>query len=129
MSTNQGQVVGLAHIGVFTTNMENSIKFYTDVLGFELDYRTELPNPEGVTQLAFVQAGSCVVELIQPANIEQITNRSHGIADHIALAVQDIEALVARLKEHNVVFESNEVREVPLKQPTKNIFFSGPNGE
>lgn len=125
-----GEMKGLAHIGVYTSNMEESIRFYTEVLGFKLNYTKDMPKPQGVTKLAFVQIGSCVIELIQPANGNEVEGRSAGIVDHIAIEVDDIEKLVCRLLDHNVPFETEDIINMPqLFDGAKAIFFKGPGGE
>ena len=118
-----GKIVGLAHIGVRVSDMDASIRFYTEVLGFELTSRQML----GTTELAFLNIGTCLIELIHPANFEA---RVPGQIDHIAMEVKDIEMLVCRLIEKRVPFLTNEINTAPtLLDGVKNIFFTGPDGE
>ena len=118
-----GKIVGLAHIGVRVSDMDASIRFYTEVLGFELTHRQML----GTTELAFLNIGTCLIELIHPANFEP---RQAGQVDHIAMEVKDIEMLVCRLIEKRVPFLSNNINDAPaLLDGVKNIFFTGPDGE
>lgn len=42
----QGEIIGLAHIGIHTDNLQESIEFYTDVLGFTLDHTADLHGGE-----------------------------------------------------------------------------------
>lgn len=118
-----GNIVGLAHIGVRVSDMDASIRFYTETLGFELTSRQML----GSTQLAFLNVGTCLIELIHPENYAA---REAGQIDHIALEVKDIDSLVCRLIEKGVPFLSNAVNKAPeLLDGVKNIFFTGPDGE
>jgi len=118
-----GKIIGLAHIGVRVSDMEKSIKFYTEVLGFELTSQQML----GTTHLAFLNIGTCLIELIHPANFEA---RVPGQIDHIAMEVEDIEPLVCRLIEKGVPFLSNSINDAKdLLDGVKNIFFTGPDGE
>ena len=119
------KMTGLAHIGIFTADMETSVAFYVDTLGFELFYSCDL----GKTLLRFVKAGSCILELIQPDGYTG--GRGEGVVAHIAIEVQDIRTLVASLKAKGVKFNSPDVSVIPTLFPTgsTNIFFNGPNGE
>lgn len=129
MSNRTGMVKGLAHIGVFTQDMDKSISFYRDVLGFSLANTEKLAGEEGTTHLAFLAAGDCVLELIQPANLDGIKDRQHGLVDHIALQVTGLEDLIDRLRAHECQFESEEPVQVKIMGGVKIIFFAGPNGE
>lgn len=121
---------GLAHIGVFTADMEGSLAFYRDVLGMEISYQKDLVHPGGTTRLGFVNAGSLIVELIQPSDTKGIIEKENGIVDHIAIEVAGIDGIIQRLKDHGVALESDEAVKLPdLYNGVKNIFFSGPNGE
>ena len=118
-----GKITGLAHIGVKVKDIDASIKFYTELLGFELTHKQKF----GSSTLAFLGAGSCLLELIQGSNYEE---RTPGQVDHIAIEVKGIEALVAFLKENGVRFLSDEVSVCPdLIDGVKNIFFLGPDDE
>lgn len=121
---------GLAHIGVHTADMEKSIQFYTEVLGLELTHQKDLVRPNGTTRLAFVNAGSLIIELIQPADVSGVKERKAGIVDHIAIEVDDIDHVIQSLKEKGVEFNTPEKSVMKdLFNGVSNIFFKGPNGE
>ncbi|MBQ3080312.1 MAG: VOC family protein [Clostridia bacterium] len=118
-----GVVTGLHHIGVHVRDAKISEKFYVELLGFEKT--AEFHN--GPTTLVFVKAGSCVIELIENADK---TERPKGVIDHVALQVKDIESLVCRLIEKQIVFDTMDIQVNPwLFGGAKNIFFKGPDGE
>lgn len=120
-----GKVTGLAHIGIMTPDIEASVRFYSEILGFTVTKREQL----GETHLAFLDLGNCPLELIQPGDTAPLQQRPRGIVDHIALEVEDIEPLVCKLIEKHVPFESGEIGEAPLLGGIRNIFFAGPSGE
>lgn len=75
--------LNLAHIGVYVHDLERSVRFYQDVLDFVQIFRYENQG----TPIAFLQNGTCVLELIEkPAS----AGRTDGRVDHIALAVTDL---------------------------------------
>lgn len=119
----EGKITGLAHIGIKVRDMAASLKFYTEVLGFEKTGEQIF----GTSHLAFLNIGTCILELIQAAQYEE---RTAGQVDHIAVEVKGIEALVEKLKAQGVQFLSDEVNVAPgLLDGVKNIFFVGPDGE
>ncbi len=119
----EGKITGLAHIGIKVRDMAASLKFYTEVLGFEKTGEQIF----GTSHLAFLNIGTCLLELIQGAQYEE---RTAGQVDHIAVEVKGIEALVETLKSKGVQFLSDEVSVAPgLLDGVKNIFFVGPDGE
>ena len=124
---NCGRLTGLHHIGVYTKDVGVSAAFYEN-LGFTVRYKTEM---ESGVRLAFAEAGSCVVELIQPADPQKAKTGAEGTVAHIAIAVDDIEKYVCRMYDKGVKFLSESVNTVPslFANGSKNIFFEGPSGE
>jgi len=112
-----GHITGLAHIGIYVNNMDESIDFYKR-LGFTLD-REAKP----VVRLAFLSTGTCLIELIEKPH-----ERSAGIIDHIALEVDNIDMAVAEANEKGIHIDAAEIRE-SLLGGVRNLFFNGPNGE
>jgi len=116
----KGTVTGLAHIGVFVKDIDKSIDFYKR-LGFTLDAEEAL----GI-RLAFLSAGSCLVELVEQKDLPK---REAGVVDHVAMVVDDIHAAIANAKENGIEIDASTVNEVPILGGVKNVFFDGPDGE
>ena len=116
-----GRIQGLAHIGLYVSDLAISKSFYVDTLGFEGAGDYQLPS----CRISFVNAGSCVIELIQRTSGEP---REAGLFDHLCLEVDDIETLVCKLIEKNGRFETDHIVDIP-ELSIRNIFFSGPDGE
>ena len=115
-------VKGLAHIGILAEDARACADFYIKHLNFRYQYEHML----GDLLLVFVECGGCVVEFVQTGGLDH-----GGVVDHIALEVQGIEAMVKKLKEDGIVFETEEIGRTPDFGPNgmKNIFFKGPAGE
>lgn len=110
---------GLEHIGIKVQDMEKSIKFYTEVLGFEFINRMK----PGDVELVFVKLGNTVIELIESDG----SVYGDGVVNHIALNVTDILAAVEHLKRQKIEMISQEPKSIgPGKY---NFFFRGPSGE
>ncbi len=122
-----GDITGLSHIGVFIRDIDKSLDYYTNTLGFECYYRADVGEAEK-TRIAFLRQGTCIIELVQRPVSEQ---RGDGLVDHIALKVTGIEAVIEGLREKGVEFETEKPIELPglLGGGVKYITFRGPDGE
>lgn len=114
-------MVSVAHIGVVVKDTDKSLEFYTRVLGctVEESYQDER------IRLTFIKAGPQTIELIQYQE-DAVKARGAGIVDHIAFAVTDMEAEVARLRQHNVTLLFDQPK---VTNGKKILFFAGPDGE
>ncbi|ANC76553.1 VOC family protein [Fictibacillus phosphorivorans] len=115
-------ITGIEHTGIMVSNMEESIKFYTEVLGLDLLDRfdhTSVP-----VELAFLGVeGKVLVELIA-GYTGPVTNE--GKVHHIAFSVQNIEEQYELLQKKDVVMKDKEITELPNG---KYFFFFGPDEE
>ncbi|WP_169083185.1 VOC family protein [Paenibacillus sp. PL91] len=115
----------LDHVGVMVKDIEASIAFYTNIIGFELKGRTLHTN--GVIELAFLGFGETdetELELIQGYNDSlPIEGKVH----HFAVTVDDVEAEFERLKQLDVSFVDEEITTLP--NGYKYFFVSGLDGE
>lgn len=111
---------GVEHIGIKTLNMEEGIRFYSDILGFGFSHRTK----PGRVEIAFLRLGGTVVELVE---IEAGQTYKDGVVNHLALTVFDINKAVAWLKQNQVTLMQEEPKS--LGEGRYNFFFRGPSGE
>ena len=91
----------IEHIGIAVADLEKSNELFKNLLG-KAHLKTEKVEGEGV-ETSFFQVGETKVELLQAirsdsAIAKYIDRKSEGV-HHIAFAVEDILAEVARLKE------------------------------
>ena len=116
------------HVALTVTDLDRAIAFYTQTLGFSLG--RWLRGPGGDTQIVFVDTPGGRVELfhynegavVAPARTD---NRTTGF-NHLAFAVADIDAEVARLKAAGVAFT---VEPAPRgTSPLRVAFFHDPDG-
>lgn len=92
------------HIGIAVNNLEESLKFYTEVLGLKA-MGTEVVEEQKV-KVAFLPCGDSELELLESTSPDGpiakfIEKNGEGI-QHIAIRVDDIEATLAELKEKGV---------------------------
>ena len=129
----RSNVTGFSHIGLSVKDIEKSIDFYTNVLGFECYYRVV---NHGIP-LAFLRLGPLVLELIRfPEDGSDLGVPSYqerkfdGPVDHICLYGTNLEDLLEALVRLGIPVTT----EKPLEHPdvfdgTSCIFFRGPDNE
>ena len=118
------KIEGLAHVGFFVDDLERSLKFYTEILGFTQDCTWNVPG----VRVALLHLGDCTLEMMQ---FEQPKPFAAGRYDHLALRVDDIEAVWNELKAKGVKFNTEEIIVDPGWGTTgaRYILFPGPDGE
>ncbi len=92
------------HIGIAVKNLENSMKFYEDILNFKIKYIEELK--ENKVKVASFKIGDVNIELLEPLTDDSpiksfLDKRGEGI-QHIAFLVKDINKTLEELKEKGV---------------------------
>lgn len=92
------------HVAIVVPDVTAAQTFWVDALGLALSHTAQVPE-EGV-EVAFLKVGDSHVELLEPAAADTgitrfLEKRGPGI-HHLCLEVDDIDALLARLKAHNV---------------------------
>ncbi|MFF2481192.1 VOC family protein [Paenibacillus sp. NPDC058071] len=113
------------HVGVQVTDLEASIRFYTEIVGLTLKAR--VPHSNGVIQLAFLGFGGdneTEIELIQGYSDSL---PAEGKVHHFAINVPDIEAEFARIKTTEAELIDQEITTLP--NGYRYFFIYGPEKE
>jgi methylmalonyl-CoA/ethylmalonyl-CoA epimerase len=102
----------IEHIGIAVKNLDDSIKFYEDILGLKC-YAVEVVNNQKV-KTAFFQVGETKIELLESTEPDGpigkfIKNKGEGL-HHIAFRTDDINKSLEELKEKNVSMIDNHPR-------------------
>ena len=127
------------HIGIVVNNMENSLKFYRDLLGLKIirdmneqgvyvNNMLSLDNVQVRTVKLSADVGNTLIELLdfKSHNDNEVRNFYTIGASHIALTVDNLEDLYNYLSENNVKFNAP-----PQKSPdglVKVTFCNDPDG-
>lgn len=103
----------IEHIGIAVKNLDESIKYYQDVLGLECYNIEEIKDQKVKT--AFFKVGETKIELLESTDPEGpigkfVEKRGEGV-HHIAFAVENIEDKLKQVEEKGVRL----VDEVPRK--------------
>ncbi len=119
---------GLAHIGLFITDIEKTKSFYSKILGFKVAHETALQSENGEVKICFLSLGDLCIEAVQLPNAQK---RSDGWFDHIAIKVKNIEAIKQKLEQRGIVFEEETITHAPSvwENGSKWILFRRPDNE
>ena len=111
MSETESRIVGADHTGITVSNLERSLAFWRDVLGFEFSHAAhqkgelaqEITGIEGAEiKLAVLKApGGHKIELLEylaPAERKRANLRPCDVGSvHVALLVQDLKTVLERV--------------------------------
>lgn len=91
---------GIDHIGLLVRDIDSSLRYFTEHLGFKLisDERTAA---SGGARLAYLDAGNVILQLLSPTGAsgpiaEHLAEHGEGL-HHICLTVDDIDRTIADL--------------------------------
>lgn len=102
----------LDHIGIAVRDLETALAFYRDALGLEIEGVEEVPSQRVRAQ--FVSVGGAALELLEATSehsaiARSIARRGPGL-HHITLKVDDVAAVLARLRARGVRLIDEEPR-------------------
>ena len=121
-----GSIYGIHHICVNTPEIDRSIAFYRDLIGFTLLGRESCAFGE----YARLRLNDSRLELIQPKNPDANSFGNCGSLTHFGLAVRGIDEVVADLRAKGVQFLNEEIDD--CDEPMgglRAISLLGPSGE
>lgn len=128
----------LSHLGIGVFDLEESVRFYTEVIGMEIEYRA-YHEGEGISKvvnvsnarlkIAMMRKGCVRLELIEYADRSKKTlsatdQASPGLL-HLAFKVADVDAAFHKLLEMGYSFNSPPM--VTREHGPKICYFHGPD--
>lgn len=119
-------IYGIHHICVNTPDIDKSIAFYCDFIGFKLLGKEHCAFGE----YAMLRLNDSRLELIQPQNPGANSFGNDGALTHFGLAVRGIDEVVVDLRAKGVVFLSEVIND--CDEPMgglRAISLQGPSGE
>jgi catechol 2,3-dioxygenase-like lactoylglutathione lyase family enzyme len=104
-SNSSGEKLELAahHCGIRVPNLDASIAWYRDLLGFSVANRDELP---GGTRFVFMKHGDFYLELFSDPSAAALPEGDYRGINHVAFVVKDLTAATEYLKRRGVEFTS-----------------------
>lgn len=87
------------HLGVAVPSLEEGLKLYRDLLGFETGFEEEVASEK--VKVVGLHGGDAAIELLEPTSedsaiAKHLAKRGPGL-HHIAVEVEDIESVLKRL--------------------------------
>jgi lactoylglutathione lyase len=121
-----GLVKKVDHVAVIAKDLDESIRFYEEMFGFEVKARMEIEQQHIRNALLSAQGDEFVVEIVQFTDGRDYYY-GDGMFEVLALKVDDIYAAMDELKGKGIEFLMDEP--VNPGDGGKFIFFRGPVGE
>lgn len=112
-------IKAINHLGVTTLRVEESKRFYRDVLGFR-----EVARPNFDFAGSWLFNYGIVIHLIYSEASFTAQGEIQTRDNHLALHVDDLDQVECLLKEHGIAYRKNEIADSGIKQ----IFFHDPDG-
>ncbi len=106
------KITKINHIAILVSDLESPLNFWRDALGLELTQVEEIPGEQA--RIAFLPAGDSEIELVQPTMDDSglaryLEKRGPGM-HHICLEVDDIDGMLAQLKEKGIQLINEEAK-------------------
>lgn len=120
MSTFQWPKGSVDHIAIAVRDLEKAVQLYEQVFGFELKMRREIKGEFSGMLSAELNAGAFMIVLVQGTGPESQVSRyveeyGPGV-QHVAIAVDDLAAVEATLKDAGAKFATDIIRGSGLLQ-------------
>jgi lactoylglutathione lyase len=94
-------IVGLAHVAIKVTDLDRSLDFYVNRLGFPEMMR--LNNEDGSTWLVYLRiTDDQYLEVFPGAETDRAPGWNANGMNHMCLAVEDIDAVVQRIEDAGI---------------------------
>lgn len=109
------KITKINHVAIAVKDIDESLAFWRDILGMHLHHTEDVPSQKAV--VAFLPTGDSEVELVKPTVDDSgvakfIAERGGGI-HHLCMEVDDIDGMLAMLKEKGVRLIDEVARELP----------------
>jgi catechol 2,3-dioxygenase-like lactoylglutathione lyase family enzyme len=129
-------ITKLAHYSIRTTALEDSLRFYTEILGFQAGFRPSFDFPGHWLYRGGDEAEFGIVHLIgidadDPAGLvdylgdkDAASLRGSAAVDHLAFLANDLPDMHARLRRAGLPFRERTVPQLGLHQ----LFVEDPSG-
>jgi glyoxylase I family protein len=98
-------LLGFEHVNMVVSDLDRTLHFYVDLVGFRLKVRKQTPNGG---QVAFIETKGAQLEIFQPKEKPRtparLVPRDEAGIGHIALTVDDVDETYRRLSAAGVEF-------------------------
>ncbi len=107
---------GIDHVEIVPSNLERTLKFYTEILGFKIQWRRKVERPP-LEELVFIELGDSLIELFSVKEPAPESREQWQVGCRkIALRVDDIDKTIEYLKTKGVEISVGPVAVEKLKR-------------
>lgn len=118
-------IIRLDHVAIVVKDLARSLQFYTDILGFTVVQRRELPE----RIIVALHSGDAEIDLWWYRH-EKVMNPTSKITDigmkHVCFLVDDVQQIYTLMTEKGVKFRNPPARGGPLNRML--AYFTDPDG-
>lgn len=112
------------HVAIAVPDIDSSLTFWRDAMGLMVDHIEEVPSQKST--VVFIPVGESEVELVKPTSedtgVAKFIAEKGGGMHHLCFEVDDIDAMLADLKEKGVRL----INETALELPGRKMAFVHP---
>ena len=115
-------VIDIHHVAIRTADVEQTVRFYNEILGTH-----SVPRPDFLFPGAWISLGSTMVHLYGGAAAtgrEGFVPVGSAAVDHIAIAAHDFDAMRGILRDHDLDWREYDIKSFGLWQ----LFVHDPSG-
>lgn len=112
-------IEGMNHFTVISSDLEKSKTFYFEILGLCEGYR-----PPMDSKGAWLYAGDQKHSILHIMAERPMPEQAPGVIDHMAFTATNLQSAIDKLKQHNITYKLNKMRELGVWQ----LFFYDPDG-
>lgn len=118
------KITKVNHVAIAVADLDSALAFWRDALGLQLDHVEDVPSQKAA--VAFMPIGDTEIELVKPTaedtGVAKFIAERGGGMHHLCFEVDDIEGMLAQLKEKGVRL----INETPLELPGRKMAFIHP---
>jgi methylmalonyl-CoA/ethylmalonyl-CoA epimerase len=112
------------HIAIAVKDVEESLKFWRDAMGLQVDHIENVPSQK--SEVVFIPVGDSEVELVKPTSpdtgVAKFLEERGGGMHHLCFEVDNIDEMLNQLKENGVRL----INEIALELPGRKMAFVHP---
>lgn len=112
------------HVAIAVPDIDSSLTFWRDAMGLKVDHVEEVPSQKST--VVFIPVGESEIELVKPTSgdtgVAKFIAEKGGGLHHLCFEVDDIDAMLADLKEKGVRL----INETALDLPGRRMAFVHP---
>lgn len=118
------KVIKINHVAIAVSDVEESLKFWRDAMGLQVDHIEDVPSQKA--QVVFIPVGDSEVELVKPTSpdtgVARFIEEKGGGMHHLCFEVDNIDEMLLDMKEKGVRL----INEVALELPGRKMAFVHP---